>query len=288
MPQAGASRRKRLTRRGAAWHACGMHRFAPQWGPRRSPKGRRGLVSARLVVVAMIGMAAAHGWAQAAVRPLPGPRHAALLRIAYDRATPVVRPHGTVHAIRPRENRQPRLPLPLPPPLPEQETTPPPPKPAPAPAKPAKPAEEQKPEIPALPVPRFAALRTDDVNMRAGPGFRYPIEWVYKRRGLPMEIERDFEVWRLVQDPDGNRGWVHQATLTGRRTFIVEGAEATLRADTSDDAKPVAILKVGVIGRIRFCHKDSAWCRLQVGQYDGYLKRTQFWGTLPNEVIPAP
>ena len=48
-----------------------------------------------------------------------------------------------------------------------------------------------------------AALRSDEVNLRAGPGTRYPIDWVYKRRDQPVEILREFEVWRLVQDPDG-------------------------------------------------------------------------------------
>ena len=70
-----------------------------------------------------------------------------------------------------------------------------------------------------LPLPRFASLRTDDVNFRAGPGTRYPIDWVYKRRDLPVEIEREFDVWRLVRDPDNNRGWVHAATLASRRTL---------------------------------------------------------------------
>jgi SH3-like domain-containing protein len=136
-----------------------------------------------------------------------------------------------------------------------------------------------------LPLPRFAALRSDDVNLRAGPGFRYPIEWVYKRRDLPMEIEREFEVWRLVAAPDGIRGWVHQATLTGVRTFMVQGADATLRAEPKDDATPVAVLKVGVIGRIRSCEASADWCRLQIGDYRGFLKRSQFWGALPDEVI---
>ncbi len=196
-------------------------------------------------------------------------------------ATPVVRPHGPTHPARPREGRQP--PLPLPPPAPPGAA--PPATATPAPPAPAKPPEEEKPVGTGLPLPRFASLRSDDVNLRAGPGFRYPIEWVYKRRSLPMEIEREFEVWRLVQDPDGIRGWVHQATLTGLRTFMVQGADATLRAEPKDDAAPVAILKVGVIGRIRSCEAGSDWCRLQVGEYRGYLKRSQIWGALPNEVI---
>ncbi len=145
--------------------------------------------------------------------------------------------------------------------------------------------EANKGSVTGLPIPRFVALRTDDVNMRKGPGFRYPIEWVYKRRDLPVEILREFEVWRLVETPDGARGWMHEATLVGHRTFIVQGADATLRSDPRDEASPVAILKVGVIGQLRSCQAGSAWCRVRVGDYGGYLKRAQFWGTLPDEPV---
>ncbi|MBR0559759.1 hypothetical protein KB213_06790 [Neokomagataea sp. TBRC 2177] len=74
-----------------------------------------------------------------------------------------------------------------------------------------------------LPLPRFAALRADKVYLRRGPGDRYPIDWVYHRRGLPVEIEREFDVWRLIEDSDGVKGWVHQATLFGSRTFVIPG-----------------------------------------------------------------
>lgn len=191
------------------------------------------------------------------------------------------------------------LPLPLPPEPPPAESRPTPPVVRPSgqvrPVKPpaahaasvAPPAAEaaKKGSVTGLPIPRFAALRTDDVNMRKGPGFRYPIEWDYRRRDLPVKILREFEIWRLVETPDGARGWMHEATLVGRRTFFVQGADATLRSEPRDDASPVAILKVGVIGLVRSCEAGSAWCRVRVGDYEGYLKRTQFWGTLPDEVV---
>lgn len=188
--------------------------------------------------------------------------------------TPVVRPHGT---------KQP--PKPAPPPA--APAAPPAEAPAPPPAEPLKQteAEAAKGSNTGLPLPRFAALRSDEVNLRAGPGTRYPIEWVYKRRELPVEILREFEVWRLVQDPDGVKGWVHQATLTGRRSFIVTGGDATLRRDAQDNASPVAILKVGVTGHIRSCPTGSDWCQVQTGDYRGWLKRSQFWGTLAGEVV---
>jgi SH3-like domain-containing protein len=247
---------------------------------------------ARPMLLFAIGVAPAQVVAQSVMGQAPKPAetvapatHAAPLRSAAPatKVPPVVRPHGPTRPSQPREEPQPLGSLPLPPPVPPvtpQVTT----ATSPPPAQ-AKPAEEEKAAVTGLPLPRFAALRSDDVNLRAGPGFRYPIEWIYKRRDLPVEIEREFEVWRLVQAPDGIRGWVHQATLTGLRTFVVQGADATLRAEPKVDAAPVAILKSGVVGRIRSCEPGSEWCRVQVGAHRGFLKRSEFWGTLPEEVI---
>jgi SH3-like domain-containing protein len=137
-----------------------------------------------------------------------------------------------------------------------------------------------------LPLPRYASLKSDDVNMRKGPGERYPVEWIYKRHELPVKIEREFDIWRLVEDMDGTKGWVHQATLTGRRSFVITGTQdRTLRADASDGAAAVAILKPGVVGRIRACAAGQDWCQVQVQDYRGWLQRSDFWGTDPNEAI---
>ena len=152
-------------------------------------------------------------------------------------------------------------------------------------APPEKLADPEKPEGVAAKLPRFASLRSDVVNMRAGPGTRYRIDWVYRRRDLPVEIEREFDVWRWVRDADGIRGWVHQATLMGRRNFIVQKADATLRSEASEAGSAVATLKPGVIGRIRSCEGSSDWCNVQTGSYRGYLRREQFWGLLPDEAI---
>ena len=182
------------------------------------------------------------------------------------------------------------LPAPIPTPIP-----------APAPA-PTPPAAANKGSNTGLPLPRFAALRADEVNMRSGPGTRYPILWLYKRRDLPVEIEREFDVWRLVEDADGVKGWVHQATLVGSRSFVViasspPGPEAgaaehaagtKLRDDPRDDAGILAILRPGVIGRLRECPAGSDWCRVSTHNYSGWLQRSAIFGLLPNEAITPP
>ncbi len=154
--------------------------------------------------------------------------------------------------------------------------------PAPVPENPAEPAKGTNT---GNPLPRFASLRSDEVNLRTGPGTRYPIDWVYKRRDLPVLIEREFEVWRLVRDPEGIKGWVHQATLAPRRSGVVTGGERVLRHDPKDESGPVARLKPGVIVRLRSCEATSDWCQAQVQDYRGWIKRSEIWGTFPGEVI---
>jgi SH3-like domain-containing protein len=161
------------------------------------------------------------------------------------------------------------------------------------PAEPAAPAPAPEPQpsvgsVTNLPLPRFAALRSDEVNLRAGPGTRFPIEWTYQRRELPVMITREFELWRRIRDPEGTEGWVHQSTLMGRRSAIVRvapEAEAVLRRRPEDEAPPVARLRSGVILRLRRCDAGSAWCEAQVGEHRGFIRRAELWGVTAEEEL---
>jgi SH3-like domain-containing protein len=161
---------------------------------------------------------------------------------------------------------------------------------APAVTKPAKPTKPPlDPNVGSatgLPVPRFVSLRADAVNMRVGPGDQYPIAWVYHRVGMPMEVLREYDVWRLVVDVDGTKGWVHEATLVGGRHFVVIGSDpVTMRHRPADDAGAEADLMPGVIGSLERCDAGAAWCRVRVAHHHGWLPRSAIWGTLPGEEI---
>lgn len=134
-----------------------------------------------------------------------------------------------------------------------------------------------------LPIPRFVTLRADKVNVRAGPGTGYPIEWVLERRGMPVEVVQEKDFWRKVRDIQGTEGWVHQALLSPRRGAIIKGAVRTLRREPREDSPAVARAEPDVIGQLLQC-KD-AWCRIEVSGLRGWLKRTEFWGVYPNEKI---
>src|SRR3546814_7028127 len=49
-----------------------------------------------------------------------------------------------------------------------------------------------------LPVPRYASLASGKANMRTGPGERYPITWLYQRKGLPARVVKEYGIWREV------------------------------------------------------------------------------------------
>ena len=134
-----------------------------------------------------------------------------------------------------------------------------------------------------LKLPRFAALRADEVNLRAGPGTRYPIEWVYKRRNLPVEIIDEFDTWRRIRDWEGTEGWVHQSMLHGRRSILIVDDLAMLRRDPQDDSRGVARLESGVVGRVDSC--GEVWCVIIAANRKGWLRRDQFYGMYPEEQI---
>ena len=133
-----------------------------------------------------------------------------------------------------------------------------------------------------LPVPRFVSLRSDEVNVRTGPGVRYPIDWVFVRKTMPVEVLAEVDTWRKVRSLDGTEGWVHQSMLTGRRTAVIIGSETRSLYRRNDPTTPtVAQLEPGVIGTLLECR--DAWCRLEVDGQKGWLPRDQLWGVLPSE-----
>jgi len=152
-------------------------------------------------------------------------------------------------------------------------------------AKPAeKPVEPTKGSDTGQLLPRWAGILYDGVKLRVGPGQRYPVEWIYRRPDQPVRVLREFDNWRLIEDHDGVKGWVHQSNLTGRRSFMVPN-DRTLRRSNSEEASAVAVLRPGVVGRVRGCTAGAAWCEVRVGEHRGWIRRDGLWGISAGEAI---
>ena len=150
-------------------------------------------------------------------------------------------------------------------------------------ASPEEPAPSETPPLEQKSTVHFASLRSDKVNLRTGPSADYPIDWVFVRKGLPVEILAAFDTWRKIRDSDGTVGWVHQGMLSSRRSVLVTGATRALRQDPKPDGAVVAELEPGVVARLSRC--NPGWCEVKAHGYSGWLERDQLWGLEAGEVV---
>ncbi|MEP5938893.1 MAG: SH3 domain-containing protein [Erythrobacter sp.] len=125
--------------------------------------------------------------------------------------------------------------------------------------------------------PYWAAMRAGEVNMRVGPSPDYRIDWVYKRKGLPVKVIRVMEGWRLIQDKDGTQGWVVARLLTPDRGALVVGEGlAAMKSEPTETADLKWNLEPGVVGVLGSC--ADGWCRINVQGRDGWVKAERLWG----------
>ena len=124
-------------------------------------------------------------------------------------------------------------------------------------------------------LPYWASLTADVVNMRVGPARDYKIAWVYKRKLLPLKVVRRHEGWRLVEDPDGAKGWMLARFLSRKQTAIVRGKPAEMR-ERPGAGKLMWRAQPGVVGRVGAC--ESGWCKFDVAGRAAWIEASAIWG----------
>ena len=139
-------------------------------------------------------------------------------------------------------------------------------------------------QVSGLPVPRYVSLKSGEVYLREGPSAGHKVEWVYVRRGLPVEVIAEYDVWRRIRDADGITGWVHKGMLDGRRSVLVTGeGNVALREGPSADAAIIAYAEPGVVARLKTC--GSAFCEVETKAIDAYVARDHVWGVYADETV---
>ncbi|MGB0853105.1 MAG: SH3 domain-containing protein [Pikeienuella sp.] len=136
-----------------------------------------------------------------------------------------------------------------------------------------------------LPLPRYVSLKKEKANIRRGPGLTYRIDWVFLRRGMPLEITAEHGHWRKVRDVDDASGWVHHALLRGARSAIVTAERAALRDKPGLDGSLVAVAEAGVVLNLRSCGPE--WCEVDTedeqGRHSGWAQKGDLWGVRSSE-----
>ena len=154
-------------------------------------------------------------------------------------------------------------------------------------------------------LPRFANLKANEVNVRAGPGSQYYIKHIYRCRTYPVQIIDEFDNWRLIRDTGDNQGWVHENLLSSKQyamvvyqhLFGIKGQHLNDHQENGGMEKPkpdqlipvfrlpneqsriVAMLEIGVIVIPKKCINE--WCKISGQSISNvWIKKEKLWGGL--------
>ena len=130
--------------------------------------------------------------------------------------------------------------------------------------------------------PYWASIASGEAMTRAGPGRTYPGLWLYKRRDLPVRVLKIYENWRLIEDPDGAKGWMLVSLMSAQRTGLVKAGEARqIHEKKTGDSRVAYLAEPGVVGKLEEC--DGAWCRIAIGKRRGWIKQVELYGVAAGE-----
>ncbi len=141
-----------------------------------------------------------------------------------------------------------------------------------------------KGSVTGFPIPRFVSTKSVPVNVRAGPGRRYPIKVAFKVK-VPVQIIDEYRDWRKIRDWDGDEGWIHNLLLDGRRKLLVNKDTVLLLSEPDNYASIKAKLSRNVVMQVQNC--TPVWCKVTVLSISatGYVKPNEVWGVFKDEVI---
>ncbi len=140
-------------------------------------------------------------------------------------------------------------------------------------------AEDDRGPVTNLPLPRYVSLKASEGNVRRGPSLSHRIDWVFKRRDMPLQIVGEYGHWRRVRDRDGAGGWVHYSLLSGVRTVLIEQDMLPLLMKPDPRSPVTAQLEIGVIAELDEC--ERGWCRVSAHGYRGWVPSETLWGVDP-------
>ena len=124
----------------------------------------------------------------------------------------------------------------------------------------------------------FLTLKNNEVNLRQGPSFKYPIKLIYKKKYLPVIILDKSETWRKISDFEKNSGWIHISQLSKKKSAINIKKHSIIYKKPTIFSKPLAKLETGRLILIKKC-KDE-WCKIKTGEFTGWINKSYLWGKI--------
>ena len=124
---------------------------------------------------------------------------------------------------------------------------------------------------------KFLSLKKNKVNVRYGPGFDFPVKYVYKKINLPIKQIDKKENFRRIIDYKKNSGWIHISQLK-KVNSVITIQDKILFEKPTIFSEPIANIKKGRLLIIKKCEKD--WCKIESENFKGWVNNKNLWGTI--------
>ena len=124
----------------------------------------------------------------------------------------------------------------------------------------------------------FLTLRFNNVNLRQGPSFDYPVKIFYKKKYLPVLVQDTYDNFRKIKDHENNTGWIHRSQLSKKKVALTLDDKVVMFKNSTIFSKPLVVLEKGRLCLISKCKGD--WCKIKVEEYSGWVKKQMLWGNL--------
>ena len=125
---------------------------------------------------------------------------------------------------------------------------------------------------------KFLSLKKNEVNLRQGPSFDYPIKLIYKKKYLPVIILDKSGPWRKIKDFENNSGWIHTVLLSKKKSAINIKNDSILFKKPTIYSKPIARLEIGRLVLVKKC--KIKWCKITSGNFNGWILENYLWGKI--------
>jgi SH3-like domain-containing protein len=133
-----------------------------------------------------------------------------------------------------------------------------------------------------LPVPRYVSIKFDEINARTGPEKDCPIEWVFIKKGEPVEVVAEYDQWRKIRDMHDEGGWVHSSVISGKRSIIFVANNTMPLLDAPGKYDQI-VAKIAPQLRCDLLKCEQEWCKVSCKSYKGWIARKFLWGVYPDE-----
>ena len=122
----------------------------------------------------------------------------------------------------------------------------------------------------------FVSLRSNEVNLRNGPGNEYPIKYIYKIKSMPIKVVGEYEGWYKIIDKDNDEGWVSKNLTIKKRHIIIKNGTQIMYKKNNLKSVPIFRLEENVVAELGKCSQN--WCKIKIRDKTGWVQSENIWG----------